>query len=133
MHFDRDLALEKQTGQVAYPLWASILYLNRFPSSPTVVLDQVLGRDQKSLVPPKAKYGRAIEPVPNHYVVYRGNLYHGVVANGAAQNTSGRSRKTKKPPELRLTLLVNYWDRRPLPPICRDYDGSVYKALQEGY
>src|SRR5688500_7876326 len=34
MHFDRDLALEKQTGQVAYPLWASILYLNRFPSSP---------------------------------------------------------------------------------------------------
>src|SRR6185369_16256371 len=31
MHFDRDLALERQTGQVSYPLWASILYLNRFP------------------------------------------------------------------------------------------------------
>ena len=31
----------------------------------------------------------------------------------------------------RLTLLINYWDRRPLPPVCRDYDGTVYKALQE--
>lgn len=132
MHFDRDLALEKQTGEVACPLWASILYLNRFPSSPTLVLDQVPGDDHKSLVPPKAKHGRAIEPVPNHYVVYRGNLYHGVVANGNGKPSS-RTAKTKKPPELRLTLLVNYWDRRPLPPVCRDYDGTVYKALQDGY
>src|SRR6266850_3773725 len=40
MHFDRDLTLEKRTGRVVHPLWASILYLNRFPSSPTVILDQ---------------------------------------------------------------------------------------------
>lgn len=132
MHFDRDLALEKQTGEVAFPLWASILYLNRFPSSPTVVLDQVLDDDRKSLVPPKAKYGRSLEPVPNHYVVYRGNLYHGVVANGEGNGVPpSRSRKTKKPPEMRLTLLINYWAQRPLPPVCRDYDGTVYKALQE--
>jgi hypothetical protein len=132
MHFDRDLALERKTGEVAFPLWASILYLNHFPSSPTVVLDQVLDDDKKSLVPPKAKYGRSLEPVPNHYVVYRGNLYHGVVANGnGKQVPPSRSTKTKKPPEMRLTLLINYWERRPLPPVCRDYDGTVYKALQE--
>jgi hypothetical protein len=133
LHFDRDLALEKQTGQVACPLWASILYLNHFPSSPTLVLDQVLGDDKQSLVPPKAKYGRALEPVPNHYVVYRGNLYHGVVANGNGNGhvPSSPSRKTKKPSEMRLTLLINYWDRRSLPPVCRDYDGTVYKALEE--
>jgi hypothetical protein len=135
MHFDRDLALERQTGEVVYPLWASILYLNRFPTSPTLVLDQVLADDKKTMVPPKAKYGRALEPVPNHYVVYRGNLYHGVVANGNGDGhkAPGRSRKSRKPPELRLTLLINYWDRRPLPPVCRDYDGTVYSALRKGY
>jgi hypothetical protein len=25
--------------------------------------------------------------------------------------------------------LVNYWDRRPMPPNCRDYDGSIYAAI----
>jgi len=131
MHFDRDLTLEKRTGRVAHPVWGSILYLNRFPSSPTVILDQVLSRDQKSMVPPEAKFSRTIYPVPNQYVVYRGNLYHGVAANGASRKPSGSSKKAKNPPELRLTLLINYWDRRPLPPVCRDYDGTVYKALQE--
>jgi hypothetical protein len=31
--------------------------------------------------------------------------------------------------ELRLTLLINYWDRRPMPPNCRDYDGTIYPAI----
>ena len=41
------------------------------------------------------------------------------MANKAAPRQAG----------LRLTLLVNYWDRRPLPPVCRDYDGTIYAAL----
>jgi len=133
MHFDRDLTLEKRTGQVVHPLWASILYLNRFHSSPTVILDQVLSRDQQSLVPPKAKFGKTIYPVPNHYVVYPGNLYHGVVTDQATLKPNGVSRNGKHSPNLRLTLLINYWDRRPLLPVCRNYDGSVYQALQERY
>jgi len=131
-HTDRDRSLRKQTGQIAHPLWSSILYLNRFPSTPTVVLDQVLGPDGKSWVPPEAKSGRSLDAVPNHYAVFRGDLRHGVVANGAEQKPPGRSRKTEKSPELRLTLLVNYWDRRPMPPNCRDYDGTVYQALRNG-
>jgi hypothetical protein len=127
MHFDRDLTLEKQTGEVVNPLWSSILYLNQFPSSPTVVLDQVLGPDKKSLVPPRAVHGRTIPPVPNHYVVYRGELYHGVVANGEKEQDAS----PVHPRELRLTFLVNFWDRRPLPPVCRNYDGTVYQALLE--
>lgn len=132
-HTDRDRSLRKQTGQIVYPLWSSILYLNRFPSTPTVVLDQVLGPDGKSWVPPEAKSGKSLDAVPNHYAVFRGDLRHGVVANGAGQKPPGLSRKTEKSPELRLTLLVNYWDRRPMPPNCRDYDGTVYNALQNGY
>jgi len=132
-HTDRDRSLRKQTGQIVHPLWSSILYLNRFPSSPTLVYDQVLSPDGKSWVPPEPKFGRTLDAVPNHYATFRGDLRHGVVANGAEQKLPGRSRKTEKSAELRLTLLVNYWDRRPMPPNCRDYDGTVYKALQNGY
>jgi len=132
-HTDRDRSLRKQTGQIVHPLWSSILYLNRFPSSPTLVYDQVLSPDGKSWVPPEPKFGKTLDAVPNHYATFRGDLRHGVVANGAAEKPAGRSRKTKKSPELRLTLLVNYWDRRPMPPNCRDYDGTVYNALQKRY
>lgn len=128
-HTDRDRSLRKQTGQIVHPLWSSILYLNRFPSSPTVVYDQVLGVDGK-WVPPEPEFGWTLDAVPNRYAVFRGDLRHGVVANGAGQKPSGSSGKTEPSTELRLTLLVNYWDRRPLPPNCRDYDGTVYRSLQ---
>jgi len=120
LHTDRDRSLRKQTGQIVHPLWSSILYLNRFPSSPTVILDQVLSADGKSWIPPQPKYGRELEPVPNHYVVFRGDLPDGVVANDHSE--------PEKLPALRLTLLVNYWDRRPAPPNCRDYDGTIYPS-----
>jgi len=129
-HTDRDRSLRKQTGQIVHPLWSSILYLNRFPSSPTVVLDQVLSSDGKSWIPPEAKSGRSLDAVPNHYAVFRGDLRHGVVFNEAAQEADGRSGQTDESPELRLTLLVNYWGRRPAPPNCRDYDGTIYPSIQ---
>jgi hypothetical protein len=129
-HTDRDRSLRKQTGQIVHPLWSSILYLNRFPSSPTVVLDQVLSPDGQSWVPPHAESGRSLDAIPNHYVVFRGDLRHGVVANRAAQGTASQTGQTEKPPELRLTLLVNYWDRRPAAPNCRDYDGTIYPSIQ---
>ena len=129
-HTDRDRSLRHQTGQIVHPLWSSILYLNRFPSSPTIVLDQVLSPDGKSWVPPVAEAGRSLDAVPNHYVAFRGDLRHGVVANGTTKRQFGRPRKNEEQPELRLTLLVNYWDRRPSAPNCQDYDGTIYLAIQ---
>jgi lipid II:glycine glycyltransferase (peptidoglycan interpeptide bridge formation enzyme) len=129
-HTDRDRSLRKQTGQIVHPLWSSILYLNRFPSSPTVVLDQILSPDGKSWIPPEAKSGRTLDPIPNHYAVFRGDLRHGVVAGGTPEKTAADSRKTEGLSELRLTLLVNYWDRRPSPPNCRDYNGTIYPSIQ---
>jgi len=131
LHFDRDMTLEKRTGRVVHPQWSSILYLNRFPSSPTVVLDQVLSPDGKSWIPPEASSGRSLDAVPNHYVAFRGDLRHGVVANEAGKKLPSGSRKSDKASELRLTLLVNYWDRRPSPPNCQDYDGTVYRSIQD--
>jgi hypothetical protein len=130
-HTDRDRSLRHETGQIVHPLWSSILYLNRFPSSPTVVLDQVLSPDGKSWIPPEANSGRSLDAVPNHYVAFRGDLRHGVVANEAGKKLPSGSRKSDKASELRLTLLVNYWDRRPSPPNCQDYDGTVYRSIQD--
>jgi len=129
-HTDRDRSLRKQTGQIVHPLWSSILYLNRFPSSPTIVYDQILAPDGESWIPPKPKAGRALEAVPNHYAVFRGDLRHGVVANGGSEKSSKPSGVADKSPALRLTLLINYWDRRPAPPNCRGYDGSIYPSIQ---
>jgi hypothetical protein len=129
-HTDRDRSLRHQTGQIVHPLWSSILYLNRFPSSPTIVLDQVLSSDGKSWIPPVAEAGRSLDAVPNHYVAFRGDLRHGVVANSTTKKQFGRPRKKDDQPELRLTLLVNYWDRRPSAPNCQDYDGTIYPAIQ---
>lgn len=127
-HTDRDRSLRKETGQIVHPRWSSILYLNRFPSSPTIVLDQVLSPDGKSWMPPKPECGRTLDATPNHYVVFRGDLRHGVAAQGIEQPENGRTAGLKKRDELRLTLLANFWDRRPAPPNCRDYDGSIYPA-----
>jgi hypothetical protein len=129
-HTDRDRSLRHETGQIVHPMWSSILYLNRFPSSPTVVLDQVLSPDGKSWIPPEADSGRSLDAVPNHYAAFRGDLRHGVVANGVGKKPAGGSRNRDKSAELRLTLLVNYWDRRPMPPNCRNYDGTIYPAIQ---
>ena len=49
----------------------------------------------------------------------------------SAQKTAAPPGETEKSPELRLTLLVNYWDRRPAPPNCRDYDGTIYPSIQD--
>src|SRR6266480_1507951 len=130
-HTDRDRSLRKETGQIVHPLWSSILYLNRFPSSPTIVLDQVLSPDGKSWIPPKAECGRTLDAVPNHYAVFQGNLRHGVVAHSDKQVAGDLVAGAEKSRELRLTLLVNYWDRRPAPPNCRYYDGSIYRAIQD--
>src|SRR5262249_21387730 len=91
----------------------------RYPSSPTVVLDQVLAEDGKSLLPPKGARSKIVEPAPNCYLVYPGELHHGVVTRPAPDMPQG----------LRLSLVVNYWDRRPMPPVCRHDHGSIYAPL----
>jgi len=120
-HFDRDLSLSRETGESVFPMLSSVYYLNHFESSPTVLLDQVPGADGKSKVPVKAKMSTSVMAIANHYLVFPGNLRHGVIPDVGKQDQD-------EPNEYRLTLLVNYWDRRPSAPVCCDYDGSVYSS-----
>jgi len=127
LHFDRDMTLRKQTGQFVHPLLGSVLYLNEFPSSPTVILEQVPSPDGKTRIPARAERRELVAAIPNRYAVFPGNLRHGVIPDEDAAQGYERGSGSS---ELRLTFLVNYWARRPLPPLCFDYDGSIYPSLK---
>jgi len=129
-HFDRDLSLSRSTGEYVPPIYASILYLTSVPSSPTVILGQIAGPDGKTRIPRRSKFRRPIDAVANRYVVFCGRLRHGVAATAPGADDAGRPRTGAPPAEDRLSLLVNYWHRRPRAPICRDYDGSIYASLR---
>jgi len=121
-HFDRDLSLSRTTGESVFPLLSSVYYLNHYDSSPTVILDQVPSEDGKSKIPRRYKMSASVRAIANHYVVFPGNLRHGVIPDFSKIDE-------QDPDENRLSLLVNYWDRRPSAPICSDYDGTVYPSL----
>jgi len=123
-HFDRDLSLSRDTGRSVFPMLSSVYYLNQFDSSPTVLLDQVPGEDGKSKVPEKVKLSASVSAIPNHYLVFPGKLRHGVIPDISKLEQDD-------PDAYRLTLLVNYWDRKPSAPVCSIYDGSVYTGLCE--
>lgn len=129
-HFDRDMTIRKKTGLFVHPLYASVFYLNTFPSSPTVILDQVPSADGKSRIPAKPQHREAVQAVENRYVVFPGNLRHGVIPDADKSKNIDPQENEQDAEDFRLTLLVNYWDRRPLPPICFDYDGSIYGQLK---
>lgn len=125
LHFDRDMTIRNATRRFVHPIKASALYLNAFPSSPMVVLDQVPSPDGRSKIPERGATRQTIEAVPNRYAVFRGDLRHGVLPR------EGQAPSAAEPgtPAFRLSLLVNYWHRRPQPPVCYDYDGSIYPSL----
>lgn len=130
-HFDRDLSLSRTAGEYVPPLYASILYLNSFPSSPTVILGQVAGADGKTRIPKKPEFRQAVPAVSNRYVVFSGGLRHGVVPDSRSLDSEQTGENSVLPEVARLSLLVNYWHRRPSRPICSDYDGNVYGQLQQ--
>ena len=124
LHFDRDMTVLKSTGRYVHPLYASVLYLNDFPGAPTVVLQQTPSADGRTRVPEVPSARERVDAVANRYIVFPGNLRHGVIP---AESLAAPA--VPEDEELRLTFLVNFWDRRPLPPLCFDYDGSIYPRL----
>ncbi|MEX0347156.1 MAG: hypothetical protein AB3N20_19695 [Rhizobiaceae bacterium] len=126
-HYDRDLALQKQTGEIACPLLGSVFYLNDYPSTPTVIVPQTPGHDGKS----GDSSSDSVESVANRYMVFRGDLRHGVVPDPEKLHLDPK--RPDGTPERRLTLLVNFWNRKPLAPVCNEYDGSIYPSLRESF
>lgn len=111
-HHDRDLALFEATGRISHPRWSSVLYLNRVKGGSLFVTDQRLRRrgDEYRLVPEAPGDFALAHPEANRFVRFPGQLLHGVLD----QNDRPPSRASQKGRgALRLSLVVNWWTRRP--------------------
>jgi hypothetical protein len=116
-HFDQDVKGHRRR----HPLVSSVFFFNAVRGGQLAVTDQVPGRSAATRL-------ETVTPRRNRYAVFDGNLLHGVLD---ARGRTPQRRVPGPPGRLRITLVVNYWDRRPAAvPTWRE-SGS-YRTLVEG-
>ncbi len=97
-HFDHDV---KGSGR-RHPLWSSVFFFNSVRGGHLAVTDARPGREATRL--------ESVKPRRNRYAIFRGDLLHGVL------DARGRTPDRPLPGprgRLRVTLVVNFWERRP--------------------
>jgi len=120
MHFDKDEAIVLQEGRVVTPILSSVLFLtgtghasfddreeqksnsdhHQQRQSPLILTNQAFNSTLNAPIPDDPTHTTLLFPVPNTYVLFNGDLGHGVL-DGAHDA-----------PE-RATLLINWWKERP--------------------
>jgi hypothetical protein len=116
-HFDQDV----KGRRLRHPRLSSVFFFNRVRGGQLAVTDQVPGG-------PVARRLEAVAPRRNRYAVFRGNLLHGVLD---ARGCTPGPRLSGPPGRMRLTLVVNYWERRPSRvPVWGET--RVYRLLRRG-
>ena len=123
-HFDQDV---RAARGLRHPRQSSVFFFNRVRGGQLAVTNQRAGRRGEP-APPAAGELEVVAPRRNRYAVFDGGLFHGVL--DARGRTPGR--KVPGPRgRLRVTLVVNFWDRRPTG-VPRWRDARVYRALAAG-
>ncbi|KAL7569688.1 hypothetical protein ACA910_008338 [Epithemia clementina (nom. ined.)] len=83
LHFDTDEALLKDVGEITHPLYSSVLYLTgQGDGGATIVLDQT---PDSTTVAPRAWKNSVAN---NTFLVFPGNLLHGVLPCQSSSNSS---------------------------------------------
>lgn len=116
-HVDKDEAIASNQHYLAHPEYSSILYLSNTGGS-TLIFDQY-SPNGNGYEPVKPQEGDLSMPQRNKYVVFNGDLLHGVLPGPSQAQASKR-----------VTFLVNYWDRKPDEPNCLRIDYA--RAAQHG-
>jgi hypothetical protein len=98
-HFDEDVKGRRRR----HPLLSSVLFFNSVRGGHLAVTDQRPGSGQATRL-------ATVKPRANRYAVFDGDLFHGVL--DARGRTPGK-RLPGPPGRLRVTLVVNFWERRP--------------------
>jgi hypothetical protein len=126
LHFDTDEALLSQEGKITHPLLSSVLYLTGGEQGgATIVLDQTPDSETN------AEQSWRSVPKDNSFLVFPGNLLHGVLpcpgkapVEAAPASVSKQavvvsdlwkdpaSSPNAEPVKHRLTLMVGFWTRR---------------------
>jgi hypothetical protein len=106
LHQDKDESLLKATGQLSHPHFGSVLYLSD-AGGPTIVLEP--GPAGATPGVGDQSWAALSWPQRNGFLIFRGDLPHGVGALKGGQPTPRRD-----------SLLMNWWRRRPTAPGCRE-------------
>src|SRR4051812_16022028 len=123
-HQDRDEKLALSGGALVHPIVSSVFFLNRVKGGLLAITRELPNEENPSLAPDRLELDLAA-PGPNRFAVFSGELTHGVLD---AQNQVPTGRLPGKG-ELRLALIVNWWDHRPtgVPTFA---ERRVYRALR---
>ena len=114
-HFDQDVKGRRRR----HPRLSSVFFFNPVRGGQLAVTDQIPGGGAATRL-------ETIAPRRNRYAVFPGNLLHGVL------DARGRSPGRRLPGpagRLRVTLVVNYWERRPTDVPTWDESG-IYRSLR---
>ncbi len=109
-HFDRNDIDERDVQHIVFPEWASVLFLNAVPYGELVITDQVIN-DIGKPTPRQPRDMRFVQPSPNQYALFPGQLYHGVI---------GRMWRPRQSNSVRVTMAVNWWTEKPKANYMRD-------------
>ena len=115
-HFDQDVKGRHRR----HPRLSSVFFFNPVRGGQLAVTDQV----------PTSRTAMRLETVAprrNRYAVFAGNLLHGVL--DARGRTPGKRVQGPRG-RLRVTLVVNYWDRRPTG-VSTWAESGIYRGLGE--
>jgi hypothetical protein len=123
-HQDRDEKLALKGTRLLHPRFSSVLFLNRVRGGALAVTAQPPDVGNPSNVPLPLE-ADLIAPRPNRLVWFDGSLTHGVL-DGENQVPG---RKQRSAGELRLTVVMNWWTRRPLG-VPSFAEVGVYGALR---
>jgi hypothetical protein len=122
-HRDRDEKLALAGGPLIHPRVSSVLFLNQVKGGLLAVTAEDPCEDNPSKAPEKLDLELAA-PRPNRFVVFRGNLTHGVLD---ANNQIPDHPLPGNPP-LRLALIMNWWHERPTD-VPRFSERRLYRGL----
>jgi hypothetical protein len=122
-HRDRDERLALAGGPDRYPRVSSVLFLNRVQGGALAVTAQPPEPAHPAMVPLPLE-ADLVGPRPNRLALFDGRLTHGVLDARNAVPTARLRRRG----ELRLTLVMNGWTRRPRE-VPTFEEAGVYRTL----
>ena len=105
-HFDHDV---KAPGGLRHPRLSSVFFFNNVRGGQLAITDQVAGL-RSAPVPAEPRRLQAVKPRRNRYALFSGRLLHGVLD---ARGQTPRGRLPGPRGRLRVTLVINFWQRRP--------------------
>jgi len=120
-HFDQDV---RSRRGLRHPRLSTVFFFNRVRGGQLAVTDQRAGPGGRP-IPAAAGELRVVPPRRNRYAVFDGRLFHGVLdARGRVPGRKLPGRRGR----LRITLVVNFWERRPAR-VPRWRDARAFRRL----